>query len=251
MFKQASDGMFEFEPEDVTGLKSALEKEREANKKFAPQIKAWEKLGKSPEEISALLEREKDLERKKEELELQDALKKGEYQKVLDGEAKKREEMVSKFGEKESMWAQREKKLLGQIERDRIETDAIKNFLEVGADPKRVHQLLKLTRENFRLEEGENGFDVQVIGQDGRTRIADSKGTAMGLKEFAAEVKSKVDEYGVFFTGVNASGGGAPNGKPTTPGTFTLTREQAKDPQAYQQARAAAEKAGTTVTITD
>ena len=41
--------------EDVSGLKSALEKERAAAKTFKEQIKTWEALGASPEEISAAL----------------------------------------------------------------------------------------------------------------------------------------------------------------------------------------------------
>ncbi|MDR2527942.1 MAG: hypothetical protein LBD04_02845 [Synergistaceae bacterium] len=41
--------------EDVSGLKSALEKERLSVKEFKDKVKAWEALGKSPEEISKTL----------------------------------------------------------------------------------------------------------------------------------------------------------------------------------------------------
>lgn len=41
--------------EDVTGLKSALDKERKDRKELAKKIKAWEALGKTAEEISEML----------------------------------------------------------------------------------------------------------------------------------------------------------------------------------------------------
>jgi predicted RNase H-like nuclease (RuvC/YqgF family) len=43
--------------EDVGGLKSALEKERAAAKEAEKKVKAWEALGKKPEEIAELLKK--------------------------------------------------------------------------------------------------------------------------------------------------------------------------------------------------
>lgn len=42
--------------EDTSGLKSALQKERKEREAREKQAKAWERLGKSPEEIEELLE---------------------------------------------------------------------------------------------------------------------------------------------------------------------------------------------------
>ena len=41
--------------EDTSALRSALQKERADREKFSKQVKAWEALGKTPEEISELL----------------------------------------------------------------------------------------------------------------------------------------------------------------------------------------------------
>lgn len=51
--------------EDTTGLKSALEKERKANKEHAAKIKRWEALGKSEDEIAELVASAEEIARKK------------------------------------------------------------------------------------------------------------------------------------------------------------------------------------------
>ena len=58
---QEKDGTYTLEIEgleDTSGLKSALEKERANVKERDKKIKAWETLGKTPEEIAALLKPE-------------------------------------------------------------------------------------------------------------------------------------------------------------------------------------------------
>ena len=69
-FRLAVDGL-----EDTAGLKSALQKEREAARTAEKQAKAWMALGKTPEEIAALV----DAQRKAEE---DRALKGGEFDKL-------------------------------------------------------------------------------------------------------------------------------------------------------------------------
>ena len=69
-FRLAVDGL-----EDTAGLKSALQKEREAARTAEKQSKAWMALGKTPEEIAALI----DAQRKAEE---DRALKGGEFDKL-------------------------------------------------------------------------------------------------------------------------------------------------------------------------
>lgn len=223
LYTKAEDGKFYL---DVEGLPEQREALKRANAEAAQRRKDLEKYKDiDPAKYAELVKEQDDVKRKAEDLATQEALRKGDYQKVMDEEAKKREQLLQKFSEKENSFAAREKKLLGQIERDRIESDAVKHFLEAGADPKRVHQLLKLTRENLKIEEGETGFDVRVVGPDGRPRLADATGALMGLKHFADEVKANVNEYGVFFTGTGASGGGAQPSKPGA-GAKTMTRAQ-------------------------
>lgn len=247
MFKQAADGMFEFEPEDVTGLKSALEKERTTAKKYEPLAKAWEKLGKTPEEISALIEQQRDLEKQKEELALQDALKKGEYQKVLDGEAKKREQMALAHKadlEAANGTATRYKTAL---EKYLIEAQATAAISEAKGVPQ---LLMPHVQGRVKVLEQDGKFVVQILDPAGNPMVAGAGGEPATFKHLLESFKAD-PVFGRAFEGTGASGGNAPNGKPNTPGTFTLTRAQARDPQVYQQAREAAEKAGSTVSITD
>ena len=51
--------------EDPVGLKSALQKEREAAKSAAKRASAWESFGKTPEEIQEVLANQRDLEDQK------------------------------------------------------------------------------------------------------------------------------------------------------------------------------------------
>ena len=55
--------------EDNSGLKKALDTERETRKKYEKQIKSWERTGKTPEEITELLSATEEAERLKHEKE--------------------------------------------------------------------------------------------------------------------------------------------------------------------------------------
>ncbi|BDU72392.1 hypothetical protein [Mesoterricola silvestris] len=219
LFKKADDGMFEYEPEDVTGLKSALEKERTNSKKYEPLAKAWEKLGKTPEEISALLEREKDLEKKKEELELQDALKKGEYQKVLDGEAKKREQMAAAHKadlEAANGTAMRYKSAL---EKYLIEAQATAAITEAKGVPQ---LLMPHVLGRVKVLEQDGKFTVQILDPVGNPLVAGAGGEPATFKHLLDGFKAD-PIFGRAFEGTNASGGGAPHTK-SNPGAKTMTR---------------------------
>src|SRR5690554_4932413 len=95
------DGVFRLDLEgyeDPANLKSALQKEREAAKNAAKQVKAWESIGKTPEEIQELLE----AQQKKQE---EDLNKAGEWDKLKaqmnDQFAKEKEKLQSALTAKE------------------------------------------------------------------------------------------------------------------------------------------------------
>lgn len=211
-YTKTEDGKFRLNVEGLSEMQVAL---KAANKEAADRRKALDALkGVDPEEYQRLKAEADDRA-------ANDAVAKGQWDK-------REQQIMQKVAEKEMGWSAREKKLMAQIEHDRIESDALKHFLEAGADPKRVHQLLKLTRENLKLEEGEGGFEVRVVGPDGRPRIADTTGALMGLKHFAEEVKGNVPEFGMFFLGSGATGSGSHQSGGVNPaGTISRTDSKA------------------------
>jgi hypothetical protein len=83
--------------EDTSGLKSALEKERESRREFEKQIKAWKVLGKTPEEIQTLMKKiteEEEKDKKKSD-------PRDEQLKTLQEETAKLREMFAEISERE------------------------------------------------------------------------------------------------------------------------------------------------------
>jgi len=224
-YKKGDDGKFRLEVdglEDTAGLKSALQKERDNASSLSKQIKSWQGLGKTPEEISELLKAQEDLQRQKDDLAIQDALKKGEYQKVLEGETKKREQMAAKHQadlEASNRQAQGYKTALEQHLIDAQATAAI-------AEAKGVPQLLlPHVKGRVKVLEQDGKFSVQVLDAAGNPMVADAAGTPATFKHLIESFKAD-PVFGRAFEGNNASGGGGNGGggKPNT-GQKTMTRD--------------------------
>ena len=218
-FVKTEDGKFALKPlEDNSHLKSALAKEREA----AKAGKQWERLGKTPDEIAELL-------KEKEERDNADALKRGEFEKMTAAQK-------AKFDEEREGFRKDLSKRDKALEQRAIVADATQAYLNAGADPKSVHQLVALTRGHYKLEETDDNFVVRVIGQDGRPRIADANGTPMGIEHIAAEIKANVTEYGKFFLGSGATGGGStPSGSSTNGKSMARSAFESLTPKAQME----------------
>lgn len=222
LYKQGDDGKYHLQVEgleDTAGLKSALQKEREANKKSSDQIKAWQGLGKTPEEISELLKAQEDVQKQREDLERQEALKKGEYQKILDGEAKKREQMAAKHQaelEAEKSTALRYRSLLEQNLVDAQATAAI-------AEAKGVPQLLlPHLKGRVKVVEEDGKFNLQILDAAGNPMVSDAAGTPATFKTLVESFKAD-PIFGRAFEGSGASGGNAAGngGRPGAGKTMT------------------------------
>ena len=111
--------------------------------------------------------------------------------------------------------------------------------------------LLPHVLRQMRVQEKDGKFFPEVIDLNtGNPRIADSKGTPFGVADLVASMKAD-PIYGRAFEASQIGGSGAEQTQGGGNGTYTLNREQAKDPAAYRAAKAAAEKAGQTLQLSE
>lgn len=184
--------------EDTSGLKSALEKERKAARELEKRVKRWEALGKTDEEIQALLAAAEEAERKKAELE-------GDHSKILKQHQEK--------------WAKEKADLEAELnaartsERGAIIGTSVMSALtkagvtEEGADllPDRLSGRIK-----FEIEDGKRV--LKIMQADGETPMAGSGKD--GAATFDDLVKEATEKWPSLFKGSGNSGSGKPPGNP-------------------------------------
>lgn len=183
-------------PEDTSGLKTALNSERQLRAKHEKSVKAWEKLGKTPEEIAELLE----VQRAKDE---EAAKKAGDFDKLLK--------------QHKDQWATREKELLDEVNAARssersavVENNLLGaltklNVTEEGAEllPERLSNRIKFETVNGKRV-------LKIMQADGETPMAG--GGADGTATIDDLVKEAIKKYPSLFKGSGAGGGGKPPG---------------------------------------
>lgn len=213
------EGKFHFDLErlevpDVTGLKTALDSERKANKGVKDKIAAWEKLGVSPEDIESRLEAER--------VKAEEALKKaGKFDEVLAthlGKAKQ---------ERDGAVSTAEKQRDGALN---IAKEAIRNTNLATALTK-----AKATATGMKVLPNEIGHRIKIDFDDAgkaTTAIMDADGvTPMvgsgpgGLATFDDLAKEIVKEYPDLFEGTGSGSGKDPNGRRDAGGKV-LTRAE-------------------------
>lgn len=212
--------------EDNSGLKSALDKERARARELEKQQRMWRDLGKTPEEIQALVE----AQRKQEE---ENAKKAGEWDKL-------KAQMVEKHNKQLLEKDEAIKGMQSSLEKYLIEASAT----EAIAASKGVPALLiPHVRSSAKVVREENGdYSVRIVDVKGDPRV-NQKGEYLTIKDLVEEMKAS-DIFGRAFDGSGKSGGGK---SPETKGSGTpylLSRADAKDPAKYRAAKEAAEKAG-------
>lgn len=180
--------------EDVSGLKNALNSERGARGALEKKVKGWEKLGKTPEEIEALLQQHNEAEAER--------LKKaGDF----DGILKQHQDKWEK--EKSALQAERDTALTSErqavIETRLLAALSGAEVTAEGADllPDRLTGRIK-----FEVREGKRV--LTIMSADGVTPLA---GTGKdGLATFDDLVKEAREKWPSLFKGHGASGGGKP-----------------------------------------
>lgn len=220
---------------DVSGLTSALDKERKSGREAERALKEWQALGRSPSEIADLVGlHEKTL--------THEAERKGEWEK-LKGQlaARHRAELASRD--------ERIGRLRAAVEKQLVDAAA---GAEIAGQSGVPALLLPHIRERLRVsEDADGGFALSVVDADGAPRL-DAQGRPFTLADLVAEMRQS-EIFGRAFTGSGVTGGGMPPNAAGggMPGGFALTRDQAKDPAAYRRVREQAARAGQLLTIVE
>ena len=187
------DGKFHLELEnyeDPVGLKSALQKEREAARTASAHAKAWEKLGKTPEEISTLLE----AQRKADEDKLNKA---GEWDKLR---AQMNEQHAAELATSNAKLTAKDK----AIERHLIDAEATSAISELKGIPL---LLLPHVKASVKVIEENDELFVRVMDKTGNPRV-NSKGEFLTIKDLVSEMKQS-DVFGRAFEASGTTGSGA------------------------------------------
>lgn len=197
-YTQTEDGKYRLDvsgvefPEDVQGLKSALEKEREAAKQYKSQLRQFENIDLS--EIQALKEAE---QKRQDEL----AARRGEFDKLLEKkQAKWQEELQSRDT--------RVKELEGRIS-DLLRDQEARKAL--AAHEANVDLLLPHVLGKVSLIEEDGRHLAVVVGDEGAPRLNDD-GAYMTISQLVAEMAEDKRYAGAFPATVKTGGGATTTG---------------------------------------
>jgi hypothetical protein len=181
-FKLDVDGI-----EDTSGLKNALQAERKIANALDKKIKGYEKLGKTPEEIAELVEKQEQIDRSQAE-------KRGEFDKIL---AQVNEKNAQALKAKDETLAQMRKRLESEL----VDSKAI---AAIAAAKGKTKLLLPLVKNQLRVDEN---FNVIVLNADGETPKVNDKGDPLTINDLVNEMRASED-YGAAFEGTGQSGSG-------------------------------------------
>jgi hypothetical protein len=183
-FKLDVDGI-----EDTAGLKSALEKERTTARELSKQTGAWKALGKTPEEIQALISAQEKAETEK-------LAQAGEWDKLRaqqnDLHAKAIAAMTETVAAKDRA-----------VSKNVVDAQAI---AAIAASKGNTDLLMPFVRSALKAVEVDGDYSVRVIGTDGNPRV-NAKGDFLSVSDLVSEMKQDT-KYGPLFQSSGASGGG-------------------------------------------
>lgn len=220
------DGKFHLDVdgvEDTSGLKSALQKERKEREARERQVKAWERLGKSPEEIEELLEAQRKADEEK-------ATKAGEWEKLR---AQMNEKHQAELAKKDEALAAMRRRLEAEL----VDAKAVAAIAAAKGVPE---LLLPHVQRHVKVDDD---FNVLVVDAKGDPRV-NSKGEPLTIADLVSEMRQS-DLYGRAFEGSGQTGSGKQpdkaGGPGSTPGGVPKSWAEAKTPQekaAYLKAQA-------------
>lgn len=200
-----SDGKFRLDGvEDVSGLKSALEREKEERRQAKARLDRLKDI--DPEEFLRL---KKDVE----ERENEKLARKGEYEKMLSQTTAKHKTELEK--REDSI-----KSLRSALEANLIDAEATRAIASAKGVPE---LLLPHVRSSVRVVEEDGKFLAKVVDKDGNPRIGDASGSPMTVNQLVAEMRSS-EVFGRAFEGTGATGSGASNSNGGRAGQKTINR---------------------------
>lgn len=175
---------------DNTALSQAYQREKSEARKLKDTVKAFEALGKSPDEIAEILK----VIDEKNSTELE---KKGEWDKM-------KQQMLENHTKELTTLKDSNKSLQQTLERHLTEAEAVRQIAEQKGNPTILLPHVKAATRVV-LEDGD--YQVRVVDEKGNPRV-DGQGNYLTIKDLVAEMKSST-VYGCAFASSGASGSGA------------------------------------------
>lgn len=199
-YTKGDDGKFRLaveglpQPEDTTGLKSALAAERKLRADAATKVKAWDALGKSPEEIQNMLSTA-------EAEALEKSKKKGDFDSILKQHTEKSEK------DKAAVVAERDE--ARSFAQNAVRSTGIQGALAKSkATPEGLDLLVERLGQRVQVEISGGKATTKIMSADGTTPMAGSGPD--GSATYDDLVKEAVKQYPSLFEGTGAGGGGKP-----------------------------------------
>jgi hypothetical protein len=218
--------------EDPVNLKSALEKERTTARELDKQTKQWKSLGKTPDEISALIAAQAQAESDK-------LAKAGEWDKLRAQMNEKHAQDIAVVTDKVAA----KDKALAKYLVDSAAVSAI-------AAAKGAHELLlPHVRNAVKVIEENGDYTVRVVDAAGNPRV-DGKGAYLSITDLVSEMRQS-PVYGRAFESSGATGGGASQSASGANGKRSITRAQFDAMDAAGQIAAATDASKGLAVITD
>lgn len=178
-------------PDDVKGLKTALERERSTASMLKKKLRDYEEV--DPDEYQRLRQEAKERERRKAE-------ERGEYERLL-GETK--EEYEARITAKEEALAAKDRQLR-EVIRDRELQSA---FSAAGLRPGASDLALSYASKFVETREDDGRVRPVVVDAEGKPRLNDN-GDEMSISDFVAEFKAS-DAGSALFASEMGRGSGA------------------------------------------
>lgn len=193
-YVKQDDGSYRLDAEgveDVSGLKSALAKERQEAKQAREKLTAWD--GVDPAEFKRLKAAAEEADRKK-------AAAEGDF-KALEKQLIDRHQ--AELGGRDTKIG----KLTKALEKRLVQAQLTTALTEANAKPTMLKLLVLEGARSIRVRETDEDFEEFVADDKGNPLVADGKGTPMTVKAFVEQTLKT--QYPDAFQGTGSSGGGA------------------------------------------
>jgi hypothetical protein len=222
--------------ENVQGLKSSLQKERNTAKALTKQLGIFD--GLDAEEARTAIDQlslgnSKNAEETKTQIEALKAQLGKKHAEEMDGLTASLDSMR------------------GQMSQELVKSKAIEALAKFGGN---ADLLMPHIMNQTRLEEADGKYSAIVIDKNGDARISSKANTMdnMTIEELVTTMRDS-DTFAPAFTGSGATGSGSTGSTASggSKGNIVLTYDEAKNANTYREAQARADKAGSQVQILD